>query len=211
MPTGSCAQITVGNDPRITPVGRLLRRTKFDELPQLFNVLVGMMSFVGPRPEVSKYVALYDEEQKKVLSTKPGITDLASIKYLQESEILSRAGTGWEKTYLEQIMPDKLRLNLEYLRKRSLQIDISLIFKTFLRFFTERLVVPKRDDRQRLRRVPKKNVMTLESNPMGEFFSASGTAWSLAKAHGGTRSSRTCFSRSRTIISSSPRRRKSRP
>ncbi len=127
------AQITVGRDPRITPVGRLLRRTKLDELPQLLNVLAGSMSFVGPRPEVPKYVALYDDEQRKVLSVKPGITDLASIKYHRESEILSRAGDDWEKVYLEQVMPDKLRLNLEYVRRRSLLLDIRLIIQTLLR------------------------------------------------------------------------------
>ena len=91
------------------------------------------MSFVGPRPEVPKYVALYDDEQRQVLSVTPGITDLASIKYHRESEILSAAGADWEKAYIGQVMPDKLRLNLEYIRKRSLLFDVGLILKTLLR------------------------------------------------------------------------------
>jgi lipopolysaccharide/colanic/teichoic acid biosynthesis glycosyltransferase len=127
------AQITVGHDPRITRIGRFLRKTKLDELPQLLNVLGGSMSFVGPRPEVPKYVALYTDEQRKVLSVRPGITDLASIKYHRESEILAAAGKDWEKAYLEQVMPDKLRLNLEYLARRSLWLDLRLILKTLLR------------------------------------------------------------------------------
>lgn len=127
------AQITVGKDPRITPIGRLLRKTKLDELPQLLNVLSGTMSLVGPRPEVPKYVAMYDDEQRKVLSVKPGITDLASIKYHRESEILAQAGGGWEEVYVQQVMPDKLKLNLEYIERRSLWFDIKLIVKTLLR------------------------------------------------------------------------------
>jgi lipopolysaccharide/colanic/teichoic acid biosynthesis glycosyltransferase len=127
------AQITVGRDPRITRLGHLLRRTKLDELPQLLNVLGGSMSFVGPRPEVPKYVALYTPEQRQALSVRPGITDLASIKYHRESEILAEAGADWEKAYVEQVMPDKLRLNLEYIAHRSLWGDIQLIFKTLLR------------------------------------------------------------------------------
>ena len=130
------AQITVGADPRITPIGRFLRGTKLDELPQLLNVLAGTMSFVGPRPEVPKYVAMYNPDQKKVLSVTPGITDLASIKYRSESEILSQAGENWEKAYIEHVMPDKLKLNLEYIQKRSLLFDISLILKTLLRLFS---------------------------------------------------------------------------
>jgi lipopolysaccharide/colanic/teichoic acid biosynthesis glycosyltransferase len=128
------AQITVGGDPRITPVGGVLRRTKLDELPQLLNVLGGSMSFVGPRPEVPKYVALYTPQQREVLSVTPGITDLAAIKYRHESEILAKAGADWEKAYVEQVMPDKLRLNLEYLRqRRSLLSDVSIILRTLVR------------------------------------------------------------------------------
>ncbi|MGA2266273.1 MAG: sugar transferase [Phycisphaerae bacterium] len=128
------AQITVGGDPRITPIGRFLRRTKLDEFPQLLNVLGGSMSFVGPRPEVPKYVALYTPQQRAVLSVKPGITDLASIQYHRESDILAQAGADWEKAYVEQVMPDKLRLNLEYLQqRRSLLSDVAIILKTLLR------------------------------------------------------------------------------
>jgi len=130
------AQITVGSDPRITRIGRFLRKTKLDELPQLLNVLGGSMSFVGPRPEVPKYVALYSPEQRRVLSVRPGITDLASLKYRHESELLAQAGNDWERVYIEQVMPDKLRLNLEYIEKQSLWLDIKLIFKTLLRLFS---------------------------------------------------------------------------
>ncbi|MFA6133493.1 MAG: sugar transferase [Phycisphaerae bacterium] len=127
------AQITVGRDPRITRIGQFLRKSKLDELPQLLNVLLGTMSFVGPRPEVPKYVAMYNDQQRQVLSVKPGITDLASIKYHRESEILAQAGDDWEKAYIEQVMPDKLTLNLEYIGRQSLLFDVSLIIKTLLR------------------------------------------------------------------------------
>ena len=127
------SQITVGRDPRITRIGGLLRKTKMDELPQLFNVLFGSMSVVGPRPEVPKYVAMYDEDQRRVLDVRPGITDLASIKYHKESELLAEAGDDWEDVYVNQVMPDKLRLNLVYIDKRSFLFDIKLIFATLLR------------------------------------------------------------------------------
>ncbi len=129
------AQITVGRDPRVTPVGRVLRKAKLDELPQLLNVLFGTMSFVGPRPEVPKYVAMYNDEQRKVLSVRPGITDIASVKYRNESELLAEAGDDWERLYVNKVMPDKLRLNLEYIEKQSLWFDIKLIFKTLVRLF----------------------------------------------------------------------------
>lgn len=106
-------QITVGADPRITRSGRWLRAAKLDELPQLFNVLKGEMSFVGPRPEVPRYVALYTEEERRVLELRPGITDLASIKYRDESEILARAADP-ERAYVDEVMRDKLRINLDY-------------------------------------------------------------------------------------------------
>jgi len=127
------AHITVGRDPRITRIGHLLRKTKIDELPQLLNVLGGTMSFVGPRPEVPKYVAMYDERQRRVLEARPGITDVASIKYRDEQEILAEAGDDWERVYVEQVMPDKLRLNLEYLQNRSLWTDLKVILKTVLK------------------------------------------------------------------------------
>lgn len=125
-------QITVGKDSRITKVGAFLRKYKIDELPQLFNVLKGDMSLVGPRPEVPKYVALYSEEQKKVLSVRPGITDLASLRYSDENEILGKVDNP-EEYYINVIMKDKLNLNLEYIEKSNLFFDISLIIKTIIK------------------------------------------------------------------------------
>lgn len=124
------ASLTVGaRDPRITPVGYWLRRYKLDELPQLVNVVRGEMSLVGPRPEVPRYVALYDEEQKKVLALKPGITDPASIKYRNESEILAQCEDP-EKTYTEQIMPDKIQMNLTYAGQATRWSDLKIILTT---------------------------------------------------------------------------------
>ncbi len=123
--------LTVGdNDNRITRVGYYLRKYKLDELPQLINVLIGEMSFVGPRPEVEKYVKLYNNEQQKVLSVKPGITDWASIRYVNESELLARSSEP-EKTYINEIMPAKLAINLEYVKQNNLLIDIKIILHTF--------------------------------------------------------------------------------
>jgi lipopolysaccharide/colanic/teichoic acid biosynthesis glycosyltransferase len=123
-------QITIGrDDPRITKVGQILRKTKLDELPQLFNIIIGEMSFVGPRPEVPKYVAMYSEEQREVLKARPGITDIASIKYINENELL-RETEEPEHMYITKIMPDKLSLNLKYLEKRNLRSDIYIIIKT---------------------------------------------------------------------------------
>ena len=122
--------LTVGSkDPRITRIGYFLRSYKIDELPQLFNVLFGTMSLVGPRPEVRKYVSLYSEEQKKVLSVKPGITDYASMIYSNENEILSRTDNP-EQHYIGHVMPAKLKLNLKYLENRGLLTDLSIILKT---------------------------------------------------------------------------------
>lgn len=121
-------------DPRITSSGYYLRKYKLDELPQFINVLKGDMSIVGPRPEVWKYVRLYSEEQKKVLSVKPGITDEASLKYINENDILAQSADP-ERTYVEQIMPEKLSINLEYLKKRSFLYDLKIIFQTFLKIF----------------------------------------------------------------------------
>lgn len=125
-------QITIGKDNRITKVGAFLRKYKIDELPQLFNVLKGDMSLVGPRPEVPKYVALYNEEQRKVLSVRPGITDLASLKYSDENDILGKVENP-EEYYINVIMKDKLSLNLEYIEKSNLFFDISLVIKTILK------------------------------------------------------------------------------
>jgi len=123
--------LTVGNkDSRITKTGYLLRKYKLDELPQLINVFKGEMSFVGPRPEVRKYVALYDEEQKKVLKSKPGITDVASIEYRNENELLEKKSNP-EEFYLKEVMPDKLRMNIMYINDRSFFKDIKVILKTF--------------------------------------------------------------------------------
>lgn len=123
-------QITVGADPRITRAGKLLRRTKLDELPQLWDVLVGDMSLVGPRPEVPKYVAMYpDALREKVLSVRPGITDRASIEYREENELLTRAADP-ERTYIEVVMPAKLRYAAEYVDRRSMWSDLCLIGAT---------------------------------------------------------------------------------
>ncbi|ASW43547.1 sugar transferase [Clostridium isatidis] len=126
------AQITVGKDSRITRVGAFLRKYKIDELPQLFNVLKGDMSLVGPRPEVPKYVELYTEEEKKVLEVRPGITDLASIRYSDENDILGKVENP-EEYYINVIMKDKLKLNLEYIEKSNIFFDIYLIIKTILK------------------------------------------------------------------------------
>jgi len=130
-------QLTIGSrDPRITGIGYFLRKAKLDELPQLINVLKGDMSLVGPRPEVRKYVDLYTEEQKKVLLVRPGITDYASLKYFEESDLLAKSAEP-EKTYIEVIMPEKLKINLEYIDKVSLGEDIRIIFKTIKRIFSK--------------------------------------------------------------------------
>lgn len=123
--------ITVGGrDPRITPSGYYLRKYKLDELPQLINVLSGDMSLVGPRPEVRRYVDLYTPEQMHVLDVRPGITDMASILYRNENELLARAEDP-DKFYVEVVMQDKLRINLEYVARHSFGYDLRLIFRTF--------------------------------------------------------------------------------
>lgn len=123
--------LTVGSrDPRVTNVGYYLRKYKLDELPQLFNVLFGEMSFVGPRPEVKKYTDLYNEEQRKVLSVKPGITDYASIKFRNENDLLAVSDNP-EKLYIEEIMPQKLDLNMKYINDNHVFKDIQIIFQTF--------------------------------------------------------------------------------
>ncbi|HTL81868.1 MAG TPA: sugar transferase [Bacteroidia bacterium] len=124
-----------GRDPRVTRVGYFLRRYKLDELPQLWNVFVGNMSLVGPRPEVRKYVDLYTPEQKKVLEVKPGITDYASIEYSNENELLAKSSDP-EKTYIEEVMPAKLRLNMKYISEKSFWTDVKIIFKTVEKIFS---------------------------------------------------------------------------
>lgn len=123
--------ITVGgHDSRVTHAGYYIRKYKLDELPQLINVLVGDMSLVGPRPEVKRYVDLYDDQQLRVLSVRPGITDPASIKYRNENELLSTA-TDPEEFYRTVVMPDKLRINLDYVDHQSFVGDIKIIAQTF--------------------------------------------------------------------------------
>lgn len=129
--------ITVGGrDPRVTRSGYYIRKYKLDELPQLINVFIGDMSLVGPRPEVRKYVDLYTPEQMHVLDVRPGITDLASIRYRNENELLEQAEDP-EKFYRVVVMQDKLKLNLEYISKHSFWFDIKLIFSTFMAIIKE--------------------------------------------------------------------------
>ncbi|MBI5541107.1 MAG: sugar transferase [Bacteroidia bacterium] len=128
--------ITVGtNDKRITGFGKFLRKFKLDELPQLFNILLGDMSIVGPRPEVRKYVNLYNKEQLHVLSVRPGLTDYASIEYIEENKILAESDDA-EKMYVEKIMPHKLELNLKYINNQSFFTDFKIIFKTAFKIFS---------------------------------------------------------------------------
>lgn len=128
-------QLTVGmRDSRITKIGYSLRRYKLDELPQLWNILVGEMSVVGPRPEVPKYVAMYTAEQRKVLNVRPGLTDYASIKYVNENEVLEKSSNP-EKTYIEEIMPEKLQLNLKYIEEQSLSTDLKILTDTIKAIF----------------------------------------------------------------------------
>lgn len=132
-PDSDKVKITVGDrDPRVTDIGFYLRKYKLDELPQLLNILKGEMSVVGPRPEVKQYVDLYNDEQLKVLSVKPGLSDLATLEYVNESEILAKSDNP-EETYVNVIMPDKLKLNLQYIDRQSFLLDLQIIFKTFAR------------------------------------------------------------------------------
>ena len=127
--------LTIGKDSRITRIGHYLRKSKLDEIPQLINIIRGDMSVVGPRPETPNYVELYTEEQQKVLNVRPGLTDYASLEFINESETLAKHDDP-EKAYIETIMPQKLSLNLQYIRDQSLLIDIKIIFKTLLRILT---------------------------------------------------------------------------
>jgi lipopolysaccharide/colanic/teichoic acid biosynthesis glycosyltransferase len=121
--------ITVGRDPRITRVGAWLRATKLDEIPQLLNVVAGEMSLVGPRPEVPRYVELYTESQRAILALRPGITDLASIKYRNESELLAQAADP-DRTYVQDILPDKVQINLAYATRAWVGTDFLVILAT---------------------------------------------------------------------------------
>ena len=120
-------QLTVGKDNRITKIGSILRRTKLDELPQLFNVLFGDMSLVGPRPEVPKYVSFYTEEQKEILKVRAGITDYASIYFSDENSLLAGQKNP-EQFYIDVIMTKKIELNKKYINEISVFTDIKIIF-----------------------------------------------------------------------------------
>jgi len=137
--------ITAAGDSRITRIGRFMRKTKLDELPQLWNVLVGNMSVVGPRPEVPRYVAMYTPDQKRVLELKPGITDLASIEFRNEEELLGTADNT-EKYYLEYCLPRKIELNLTYAARANVWTDTAIILRTLLPFLGSGLG-PGTDDR----------------------------------------------------------------
>ena len=121
--------ITRGGDPRVTPTGEFLRRAKFDELPQLWNVFTGDMSLVGPRPEVPKYTAQYTEEQKKVLELKPGITDVASLAFRDEEDLLKTA-VDTESFYIDYCVPKKIEMNLQYNRTANVWRDTMVILRT---------------------------------------------------------------------------------
>jgi len=121
-----------GRDSRITKLGYYLRKYKIDELPQVFNVLLGTMSLVGPRPEVRKYVDLYTKEQLTILNVKPGITDYASLQFFNENDLLAQSISP-EETYIQEIMPIKLGLNLKYIAEQSFFIDIRIMVKTVLK------------------------------------------------------------------------------
>jgi lipopolysaccharide/colanic/teichoic acid biosynthesis glycosyltransferase len=125
--------ITVLDDPRVTPLGRFLRRTKLDELPQLINVFRGEMSLVGPRPEATCYVALYTPEQRQLLRARPGITSPASLLYRREEALL--CGDNWETIYRGRILPAKLALDLDYVRQRTVWTDLVIILKTIMGLF----------------------------------------------------------------------------
>jgi len=126
--------ITFGNDARITRVGRLLRKTKIDELPQLFNVLKGEMSLVGPRPEVRQYVDLFRQDYAEILRVRPGITDLASLRYRDEAALLGQAENPAEQ-YASRILPEKIKLAKQYVADSSFLLDLSILVKTFFGLF----------------------------------------------------------------------------
>jgi lipopolysaccharide/colanic/teichoic acid biosynthesis glycosyltransferase len=131
-PAAKGPMITVAGDRRITKVGKFLRQYKADELPQLFNVLKGEMSFVGPRPEVKEYVQLFKKEYKTLLRIRPGITDPASIKYSDEERVLSSA-ENWEEEYKKRILPGKIDLSLQYVEQHNIMTDFRIILTTLLK------------------------------------------------------------------------------
>lgn len=129
--------ITLSGDVRVTKVGGFLRRTKLDELPQLFNVIKGEMSLVGPRPEDPRYVALYSSQQSEVLNVRPGITSPASLYYRNEESLLEK--DNWEDQYIQQIMPAKLAIDLNYVQNGNLVTDLLIIFRTFKTILSPKL------------------------------------------------------------------------
>jgi lipopolysaccharide/colanic/teichoic acid biosynthesis glycosyltransferase len=131
--------LTIGADPRVTRFGRFLRRTKIDELPQLFNILIGNMTFVGPRPEVPTYVELFRRDYEELLKVRPGLTDLASLKYRDESTILADTENP-ESEYVSRLLPEKIRLSKEYMRRSSFAYDLTLIFETLRQIWTPRRI-----------------------------------------------------------------------
>ena len=125
-------KITVGGDSRVTRLGKILRKYKIDELPQLINVLKGEMSLVGPRPEVRKYAEQYQQEYEQLLKVRPGITDPASIRYSKEEDMLSLS-KDWEENYIKKILPEKIKLSSYYVKNHNVLIDLRLIFKTIFK------------------------------------------------------------------------------
>ena len=134
----SGGRITVAGDRRITRMGRLLRKSKIDELPQLMNVLKGDMSLVGPRPEVREFVELFHSDYDEILQVRPGITDLASLKYHDEAAILGQSASP-DEDYVKRILPDKITLAKEYIRRSSLWFDLTVICRTVLKIFDYKL------------------------------------------------------------------------
>ena len=131
------AAITFGEDPRITRFGRFLRKTKIDEIPQLFNVLKGEMSLVGPRPEVPRYVEMFRDDYAIILQVRPGITDLASLKYRDEAAVLGQAENP-EEEYVKHVLPEKIRFAKEYVNKAALLLDLKIIFQTILKLISHK-------------------------------------------------------------------------
>ena len=130
--------VTIGEDARVTRVGRLLRKSKIDEIPQLTNILKGDMALVGPRPEVRYYVELFRRDYEEILKVRPGLTDLASLKYRDEAALLGKAANP-EDEYRTRVLPDKIRLAKDYLRRSSFLFDLSLILKTLFKLFDYRV------------------------------------------------------------------------
>jgi lipopolysaccharide/colanic/teichoic acid biosynthesis glycosyltransferase len=130
-------QITFGDDPRITRIGKMLRKTKLDELPQLLNVIKGEMSLVGPRPEVPRYVEMFRNDYEIILQVRPGITDLASIKYSDEAAILGQAENP-EDDYVNRVLPEKIRYAKEYVNNASFFLDLKIIFQTLLKIIFDK-------------------------------------------------------------------------